>query len=79
MLNLLGIKEASTKYNITIPQQYLNNCKNFITKNNLNNKKILLINPEGAEKERQLSNEYIKKLISEIKNNYDYNIVLLCY
>lgn len=80
LLNILGIKKnISTKYDVTVSQHHLNKCKDFINKNNLNTKKILLINPEGAHKERQLSNEYIKQLVNEIKNKFDYNIVLLCY
>lgn len=79
LLNILGIKDISTKYDVTVSQHYLNKCKDFINKNKLNNKKILLINPEGAHKERQLSNEYIERLVKEIKNKFDYNIVLLCY
>ena len=79
LLNILGIKDISTKYDVTISQHYLNKCKDFINKNKLNNKKILLINPEGANKERQLSNEYIERLVNEIKNKFGYNIVLLCY
>ena len=79
LLNILGIKDISTKYNVTIPQHYLNKIKDFINKNNLTGKKILLINPEGAETERNITNKKLNIILNEIKKNSNYKIIILSY
>jgi len=79
LLNILGIKNVSAKYDVTVSQQYLNKCKDFINKTELNNKKILLINPEGAEKERNITNKNLNILVNEIEKNCNYKIIILSY
>lgn len=77
-LNLLGIKEVDTKYELFITREDKDFVKDFIAKNNLIDKKMLVFNPKAAISIRTLNNENIREILNFLKK-YDYSVILLDY
>lgn len=79
LLKQLNTKDVLINYELNIPNKYLIEVENFIAVNNKENKKILLINPQGSIDNRTLTDSYLNKLVEEITKKTDYKIVLLSY
>lgn len=70
MLNLIGIKDINTKYDLYLNEENKKKINKFFSK--MKNEKTICINPYGASKYRQLRVEgllvIVKKILNEIEN-----------
>lgn len=79
-LKLLGAKEPfEIKYYLNLSANEIDNAKKFISKLNITNKKILLLNPEGSKTPRTLTPKRTKTLAFLLAQKTNYKIVILSY
>ncbi|MCL2485709.1 MAG: glycosyltransferase family 9 protein [Endomicrobia bacterium] len=74
LLETLGVKPASLKYDICIDENLEKKAKEFFSANKSN----LIINPFAASKHRSFSFDKLQSLINGIKEKFDVNIYAIC-
>lgn len=78
-LLLLGVQNINKNYELFISNEDKEYVDNFINKNNLNNKKLFVFNPNGSTITRSLNKENIYKILKHLQKYKEYSIILLDY